>query len=271
MQLIESIAFWAAAVLYAASFVLFVIAVVFGRDKLTIAAVSLTVAGFTAHTTSLILRWLQSGYPPFVEFFESVSASIWFGVLIFLALQSLRPAMRSGGLFVMVLSVLLLGWAGTPTHADGVLSPSLQSAWLFVHASFATAGVGCFIAAAGMSMIWMWRNRPNLREAFDTTGIGLLDETVFRLILTGFLFYTVMILSGAIWANQAWGRYWGWDPIETWSLLTWLVYAAYIHLHVIHRRLRGKFLVWYAIIAVFLAAFSLWGVGFVYKTIHTYG
>ena len=271
MQLVETATFWLTVILYALAFVLSVVAVVYDREGLLEKSIYAAVAGFTAQSTSLILRWLQTGHPPLLEFLESVSASVWFGVLIFLGIQALRPVVRSGGLFVMPVSLLLLGWAGAPVHSGNALSPSLQSAWLFVHASFATAGVGCFIVAAGMSMIWLWRNRPSLRRELEVPGIGMLDEMVFRMVLTGFLFYTIMILSGAIWANQAWGRYWGWDPIETWSLLTWLVYALYIHLHVIHRSLRGRVLVWYAVGAVVLAAFSLWGVGFVYQTIHTYG
>jgi cytochrome c-type biogenesis protein CcsB len=271
MQIAETMAFWCTTIFYAFAFMLFVVAVVHQKTGVMSKGVAAVVAGYTMHTLALSLRWMQTGYPPFVEFFESVSASIWFGVLIYLVLQSYRPAARAGGVFVSGLSVLLLGWAGSPTHANGVLSASLQSTWLFVHASFATAGVGCLIVAAGVSMVWLLRNRPGQQAQFGPGGIGVLDEIVFRLVLTGFLFYTVMILSGAIWANQAWGRYWGWDPIETWSLLTWFVYAVYLHLHYLFRSLRGRFLVWYAILAVFLAAFSLWGVGYVAETIHTYG
>jgi ABC-type transport system involved in cytochrome c biogenesis permease subunit len=130
-----------------------------------------------------------------------------------------------------------------------------------------------FLVAAGISVLWLWREKRNgiISEKFALPSNEIFDETAFRYVLVGFLFWTVMLVSGAIWANNAWGRYWGWDPIETWSLICWLVYALFIHLHFTFKKLRGAFTAWYATFAVLVAAFSLWGVGYVYKTIHTYG
>jgi len=218
---------------------------------------------------TVMLRWLETGYPPFVAFFESVSASCWFAILGFLILTAYRPSMRGGAAGVMPVVFLLMGWASTPSYAGQGLSASLKSTWLFIHASFATAGVGAFIVAAGISVAWLWRKRRD--GGIEAADPLVIDETVFRFISVGFLFYTIMIISGAIWANQAWGRYWGWDPIETWSLITWLLYAIYLHMHFTYPRLRGSVLAWYAALAVLLAAFSLWGVSYVYQTIHTYG
>ncbi len=271
MHLAETIVFWLSVIGYAAAFALFLIAVVYrGTRSLSSAQLAIIIA-FVLHSTALILRWSQTGHPPFVEFFESVSASAWFGVLIYLGLRAQRNEFRTAGLFVAGTVFLLLGWASTPSHTGGPLSASLQSTWLFIHASFATAAVGCFIAAAGIGLTFLWRTREDDTDDGDTARGERKDEAVFRLVLVGFLFYGIMIVSGAIWADQAWGRYWAWDPIETWSLITWLVYGVFIHLHLTVRNARGRFTMWYALLAVLFAAFSLWGVGYVYETIHTYG
>lgn len=265
----ETLTFWLAVVSYAGSFLASVVGMIFRKEKSISASWYLAAGGFSFHTIALTLRWFETGYPPFVAFFESVSASCWFAILGFLVLTSWRASLRGTAAGVMPVVFLLMGWASTPSYAGEALSASLQSTWLFIHASFATAGVGAFIVAAGISMVWLWRKGRN--GGVETPDARVIDETVFRFISVGFLFYTIMIISGAIWANQAWGRYWGWDPIETWSLITWLLYALYLHMHFTYTRLRGSFLAWYAALAVVFAAFSLWGVGFVYQTIHTYG
>ena len=273
MQLAETISFWSAVVLYALGFAFFVVGMFFQKMTVTSRAVIFCSIGFAFHTTALGVRWIQTGYPPFVAFFESVAAAAWFGVLGYLILQTSKPAFRSSGVGVCGTVVLLLGWASTPSYAGGALSASLQSVWLFIHATFATSAVGCFLVAAGVSIQWLWKHNHHysMGEEFNVPSSEMIDETAFRFIAVGFLFYTIMLLSGAVWANQAWGSYWNWDPIETWSLITWLLYAVYLHLHFTFKKLRGLFTVWYAIMAVIVAAFSLWGVGYVYKTIHTYG
>lgn len=273
MQLAESISFWSAVVLYALSFAAFAIALIYKKDRLASRAVIICNIAFMLHTTTLVLRWIQTSHPPFVSFFESVSAATWFGVLGYLVLQSSRPGFRVVGVGVTGAAFLLLGWASTPARPGEALAAELQSVWLYIHATFATAGVGCFLVAAGLSMIWLWKRKHNssVTEELNLPAAELFSETAFRYIAAGFLFYTIMLVSGIIWANQAWGRYWAWDPMETWSLITWAQYAVYVHLHFTFKKLRGTFTAWFAILAVVVAGFSLWGVGYVYRTVHTYG
>ena len=268
MLITETVTFWVSVTGYAASFMLLATAVFFRKEALLPASSFAFRTAFTMQTAALLLRWLGSGYPPFAAFFASVSVSCWFAALGYLLLLSFRPNLKSSGIVVLPILFLLLGWAGTPSYAGKSLGANLQSAWLFIHPLFASAGIGAFIVAAGISGMSLWKRTHDLR---DDTSRRAVDETVFRFISIGFLFYTVMLFSGAIWANQAWGRYWGWDPIETWSLITWLVYAVYLHLHFTFPRLRGDFSAWFAILAVLFSAFSFWGVGFVYRTIHAYG
>lgn len=265
-----SVLFWLSTVFYAMALTLFWINTVFKAKKFLDKAIFMTKIGFILHTSMVTIRWIDTGFPPFVSYFEAMSASVWFCVLGYLIIQQIKDFLKPIGTGIFPFIVLLMGWAGTHPFGGRVLPVSLQSSWLFVHASFATAAVGCFVIAAGISAIRLYKTKQN--NLNDTSDLILkYDDFSYRLILLGFLFYGIMIISGAIWADLAWGRYWGWDPIEVWSLITWLTYAIYLHIHFTLKKLRGKFLAWYALIAVFLAAFSLWGVGIVYKTLHTYG
>jgi len=268
-----SVLFWLVVVIYALAFALFAVAVVFRGSRVLGQAILAAWTGFLLHTATIVARWTQTGHPPFVSFFESMSASAWFGMLGYLMLQQHKPFLRAIGVGLMPFVVLLMGWAGTHPFGEESLPVSLQTVWLFIHASFATAAAGCFLFAAGVAIIRLYRRRQNALPdgTLQLTTGERYDEFNFRLILLGFLFWGIMIVSGAIWADAAWGRYWAWDPIELWSLITWLAYAVYLHLYTMWKKLRGTFLAYYSIAAVFVVALSLWGVGFLYTTIHSYG
>ncbi len=268
-----SILFWLVVTAYALSFALFASALVFRKSRVLDRAVLAGWAGFLLHTAVTVGRWAQTGHPPFVSYFEAMSATTWFGMLGFLTLQQWKPFLRAAGAGIMPFVVLLMGWAGTHPFGEEILPVSLQSFWLFIHASFATAAAGCFIFASGVAILRLYKTRANgeLDKALQTAAAERYDEFCFRLILLGFLFWGIMIVSGSIWADAAWGRYWGWDPVELWSLITFLVYAVYLHLYYAWRKLRGSFLAWYSVAAVLFAAFALWGVNAVYTTLHTYG
>lgn len=256
---------------YALSFAFFAVTLIFRKPNLLTKAIAVAWFGFLLHTSVIVARWIETGHPPFVSYFEAMSASAWFGMVGYLMLQQWKPFLRIIGVGLMPFIVLLMGWGGTHPFGGEVLPVSLQSFWLFIHASFATAAAGCFIFAASVGIILLYRTRKNINGEYQTAIPERYDEFNFRLILLGFLFWGMMIISGSIWADLAWGRYWGWDPIELWSLITWLLYAIYLHMYFAWKKLRGKFLAWFAIAALFFTAFSLWGVGIVYKTIHTYG
>lgn len=273
MQTTLSALFWLAVVLYALGFALFAIALVFRKPRTLDHAVLTAWSGFFLHSVAIAARWAQTGHPPFVSYFESMSASAWFGMLAYLALQQWKPFLRATGAGLMPLIVLLMGWAGTHPFGGQSLPVSLQSFWLFVHAGFATAAAGCFLFAAGVAAMRLYQTRRNgpAEPGLYLAPGDRYDEFNFRLILLGFVFWGVMTVSGAIWADAAWGRYWAWDPVELWSLISWLVYAVYLHIYTVWKKLRGAFLARYAIAGALFVAFSLWGIRFLYDTIHSYG
>lgn len=273
MQTLLSVFFWLTAIGYAIGFGLFTVALIFRKPRVLDRAILVVWGSFLLHTAVLTARWAQTGHPPFVSYFEAMSASAWFGALGYLVLQQWKPFLRATGAGLMAFIVLLMGWAGTHPVGSETLSVSLQSFWLFIHAGFATAAAGCFIFAAGVAAVRLIQQRRNRMGdvALDIAPGDRYDEFNFRLILLGFVFWGIMIMSGAIWADAAWGRYWGWDPMELWSLISWLVYVIYLHIYTVWKKLRGVFLAWYTIGGALFVAFSLWGIHLLYSTIHTYG
>ncbi len=273
MQTAFSVLFWLATVVYGLAFALFVVSLVFRKPRLLDHAILIAWAGFFLHTVVIAARWAQTGHPPFVSYFEAMSASAWFGMLGYLVLQQWKPFLRATGAGLMPFIVLLMGWAGTHPIGGELLAVSLQTFWLFIHAGFATAAVGCFMFASGVAAMRLYQNHQN-SQSDPTLHIApgdRYDEFNFRLMMLGFIFWGIMIVAGAIWADFAWGRYWGWDPIELWSLISWLVIVIYLHIYSVWKKLRGVFLAWYAIVGLLFVAFSLWGIRFVYDTIHGYG
>jgi cytochrome c-type biogenesis protein CcsB len=273
MSQIESLCFWSATVALALAFFTGLLALIFRKAAPFRWSVYASWASLIFLTILGIIRWSGSGHPPFVTMFESMTISVWFAMLLF---QLLRLRLTSVNIMLVPLSLfgfLLLGWASSTETAASPLSEALQSTWLFIHASFATAGAATFLMAASFSAVYLIGEnrlaRLNLLVA-RLPAYNSLPKSTLNLIIFGLILWGVMIVSGSIWAHNAWGRYWAWDPIELWSLISWLLYGL-----ILHARLAFKFsqrlFSWLTIVAALTVAFSLWGVGYIYETIHNYG
>lgn len=269
----ELICFWSTTLLLAVSFFLTLASLIFKRARpFTIARVTVLL-GFTALTALAIIRWVRTGHPPFVTKFESMIASVWFTLLIFHVLSLRMKQSHILLLPVSAVAFLLLGWASNlPTTASS-LSAALTNVWLFIHASFATSGAAAFVVASAYSVIYLLgegkleRVKQTLTRAPEYTA---LPKSILNFLIFGLILWGVMIVSGSIWAHVAWGRYWAWDPIELWSLIGWLLYALLLHTRLTFK-ISQRFFCWMTIVAALTVLFALWGVQYVYQTIHTYG
>jgi ABC-type transport system involved in cytochrome c biogenesis permease subunit len=263
MRGLEALTFWSATVLYAASFAFATVAWVWRRERPRAIGFAAVAAAFVLHAVSFAARWIHGGRAPIVSAPEAMSMTVVLLAAIYLMLAWRAPRMRAIGPPVALSALLLMGWSRAPQQLPEPLSPALDTVWLFIHASFATLAAGCFLIASGSAVAW-------LRSMNGDTPQDRLERLIPRLNFLGFIFWGVMIASGSIWANLAWGRYWGWDPIEIWSLVSWLLYALLMHV-TFTLRWPMRRVAWYSIIATLTVIFSLWGVGYIYRTIHTYG
>jgi len=178
------------------------------------------------------------------------------------------------GAFIFPLAFLALAYASlSPNISDRIqpLVPALKSNWLIIHVVTCFIGYAAFAVAFGMSIMFILRQRAksegSLLKRFPKSGV--LDELTYQLVLFGFLFLSIGIISGAVWANSAWGRYWGWDPKETWSLITWFVYSTLIHARMM-RGWHGKRIAWLSIIGFMAVMFTYFGVNLL-PGLHSYG
>jgi cytochrome c-type biogenesis protein CcsB len=204
------------------------------------AAVALAAVGVVAHTAAVITRGLAVHRAPWGNMYEFVTALTCVAAIFFLYVM-IRYRAWVLGVFVMGAVVIALGLAETLIYtAAGQLVPALQSYWLSIHVTAMTLATGIFFVAALLGVIYLVVE-PNARriaagQAGSANGImrrlptaEQLDRLTYRTIMFGFPVWTFGVIAGAIWADQAWGRYWGWDPVETWAFITWVLYAAFLH------------------------------------------
>lgn len=269
----ETIMFWLTALLLAASLFSSVLGMIFGRTRAVGVAQALLLGATVTLTILGGVRWGRTGHPPFVSLFESMLASIWFLLVIFQLVRWKVPGAAVVLPPVAGLALLLIGWSSSLSGEATPLSASLQNVWLFIHASFATAGAGTFLIGAAYSVNFLLGEERYARLGQSIKGLPRhadLPRTVTTFLLFGLVLWGVMIVSGSIWAHVAWGRYWAWDPVELWSLLSWLLYGLLYHARMAWRMPPRVFCI-LNIVAAGTVAFALWGIQYVYETIHTYG
>ena len=229
--------------------------------------------GFISHCVTFILRYIEAGHTPVVNLHESLSFFAWMIVGFFLLMRS-QYKVEILGTFVSPLALLLIIWAATLPKTIPTLTPALKSWWLPIHVTFAFVGDAIFAIAFCAGVIYLIQER--LLKSKRAGGLSqrlpsleVLDEINYRALTIGFPLLTIGIITGAVWAEYAWGSYWSWDPKETWSLITWLLYAA-----LLHQRLRigwrGKKAAIMAIVGFGAVLFTFLGVNLLLEGLHTY-
>ena len=195
-------------------------------------------AGLAGNAAGIFLRWVEShrmgyGHAPLSNLYESLVFFSGVIVLIYLFVER-RYGNRVIGAFTTPLAFLAMAYASLPSVSDRIqpLIPALKSNWLIAHVITCFVGYGAFAIAFGVSAMYLVKHFGAGREGGLLDRLpdkDSLDELTHQLVMFGFLFLSAGIITGAVWANSAWGRYWGWDPKETWSLITWFVYATLLH------------------------------------------
>jgi cytochrome c-type biogenesis protein CcsB len=203
-------------------------------------AMALSAVAVAAHTVAVVTRGLAVHRAPWGNMYEFVTALTCVAAIFFLFVM-VRYRAWTLGVFVMGAVVIALGLAETLIYtAAGQLVPALQSYWLDIHVTAMTLATGIFFVAAVLGVVYLAADRYAGRVAAGRAepGNGIvrrlpsieqIDRLTYRTVVFGFPVWTFGVIAGAIWADQAWGRYWGWDPVETWAFITWVLYAAFLH------------------------------------------
>jgi cytochrome c-type biogenesis protein CcsB len=265
---------------YGLAAVLYVFSWAFRKDMPGRLATWVTLIACIGNASGLALRWYESyqigsgyGHAPLSNIYESLTFFALTIGTIYLIVER-RYGNRVIGVFALPLAFFALAYASFGTN-DQIqpLIPALKSNWLIAHVISCFIGYAAFGVAFGVSIMFLFKE-DGAREKdggilVRMPDVDVLDELTHQLIMFGFLFLTVGIITGAVWANSAWGRYWGWDPKETWSFITWLIYASLLHFRMM-RGWRGKRIAVLSIIGFAAVLFTYFGVNLL-PGLHSYG
>jgi cytochrome c-type biogenesis protein CcsB len=268
---------------YMASMVVFFAFLASKNKAIGLTGSLLAYAGFAVQTVAIALRWKESyamgyGHAPLSNLYESVVFFSWTIILIYMFIE-LKYKYRIVGAFVVPFALLGMAWAQLGMNS-GIepLVPALQSNWLLYHVVTCFLGYAAFAVACGISIMYLIKAGSEERGGSTPAGglmgmfppIRVLDDLNYRAIMIGFPLLTIGIITGAAWANYAWGTYWSWDPKETWSLIVWFVYAAFLHAR-FTRGWVGKRAAWLSIIGFAATIFCYLGVNLFLSGLHSYG
>ena len=267
---VESVLFYVVICLYFLAMIGYFLFIAIKKDGVAKAAAIVQTVGLVLHTAALICRGIGAGRLPMTNQYEFATSFAW-GLslvsLIFIAKYKF-PVI---GAFAAPVILLLIGYAAMQSREVKELMPALRSSWLGFHVSTAIIAYGSFGVSFVLGVIFLLRDRMKDRGFWDrhVPAKEKLDLIAYRSVCLGLLFLTFTIVTGAIWAEQAWGSYWSWDPKETWSLVTWLIYAVYLHFR-IFRGWKGKAAAIFAVVGFVCVMFTYVGVNTFLPGIHSY-
>lgn len=244
---LEATLHWISVALYILAVVLFAHALMWNHPHRARWATRIAALGLAPHAGAIAARWIAMGHGPYMAKSEVLSSNAWIAVLMLLVVLWRRPGWAGLALVALpgVILMMGLGLLTSPEAKD--LPPTLRSVWLIFHIFFTKLAVGAFLLAFAAAVILLRKLKgasSRFLERFPSAEV--LDASMIRFVGFGFVFWSTTIIAGAIWAHQSWGRYWGWDPIETWSLVTWLCFGTLLHLRLFYR-LRPRTTAWLTI------------------------
>jgi len=266
---------------YGAATLLYIAAWVFKKSLPgKLATITLAIAA-VGNLAGILLRWVEShqmgiGRAPLTNLYESL---IFFAltIAVLYLFVEFKYRIRMIGAIAALISFLSMAYAALKlNNAIQPLIPALQSNWLIAHVMACFIGYAAFTIAFGISIMFLVKSTGDMKPpAAQPVGMmgripafDVLDDLTHQMVTFGFLFLSIGIITGAVWANQAWGRYWGWDPKETWSLVTWLIYATLLHARLM-RGWKGKKIAILSFVGFLAMLFTYFGVNLL-PGLHSY-
>ena len=270
MLQVENTLFTIVMLCYFAAMILYFAFIAVKKDGVAKLAVGLQALGLVLHTAALVCRGIGAGRLPLTNQYEFATSFAW-GLCLVSLIFVLRFRFPVLGAFAAPVIFLIIGYAAMQSKEVRELMPSLRSNWLGFHVSTAIIAYGAFGVSFVLSVIFLLRDRMKASGFLDQhiPNREKLDMISYRSVSLGLLFLTFTIVTGAIWAERAWGSYWSWDPKETWSLVTWIIYAAYLHLR-IRRGWQGRVAAVFAAVGFVCVIFTYIGVNTLLPGIHSY-
>ncbi len=242
-------------------------------------ATSITWSAILMGFVGLMVRWYESyliapdvGHIPISNLYEVFILFCLITSLLYLYYEQRYATRQLGGFVLLVVNAAVgfILWYTFDRQANGIqpLVPALQSYWMKIHVPANFIGYGSFSLAAMVGSAYLLADRGIFASRLPS--LEVLDDLMYKVIAIGFAFFTIATILGAMWAAEAWGGYWSWDPKETWALIVWLNYAAWLHLRMV-KGLRGPVLAWWALVGLLVTTFAFLGVNMFLSGLHSYG
>lgn len=266
--LLEAGLHWTTVIIYAIASTANASGVIFRKEKAERFSYYVVTAGLLMHGTALIVRWINAGHGPYMVRYEVLSSNAWVAVFLFLVFVRIFPLIRPVSIIVFPSAFFLIALGLFYSAELRKLPPTLNSIWLVLHVLFIKISLATLLIALAFSIFYILRKRAEYPWLEKLPDIDTIDVYAYRFAGFGFIFWTNATLSGALWAYQSWGRFWGWDPIETWSLITWIFFGIYLHL----RRffgLKGERASVFFILCFVLSIISLFFIPLIQSSIHS--
>lgn len=271
MAPLEILFFWISVGLYGITSALYIYSLIFKNEHIISRIAYFVGISFLFHTATILARFHAIGNLPVAGDYENSLSVSWFIVLFTLYIIVRYKNLKIVGIATLPFSLLLLGYGVMRGAELAPMAASVKSIWLYVHVFFAWLAFGAFTIDFGLGFIYLLKEkRPDSEFYNKFPTLSRLDELMFRYLVFGFITDAIMIASGALWAKDLWGNYWSWDPVETWSLVTWLIYGLAIHLRVT-MGWKGRRFAWILIFALIGMIITYFGINFiVQKSFHIF-
>ena len=266
--LIESAFNWTAVIIYAIATVVNVYGLIFGKDKAEKRSYIIIIIGLLLHGTALVYRWIISGHGPYIVRYEVISADAWIALFFFLIFSKIFPKIMPASIVVFPVALLTLGLSLFFNPQISELPPALRSIWLVLHVAFIKIALATMLIALALSIFYILKKNTKIKWLRKLPDLETIDMYAYRFAGFGFTFWTITTLAGSIWGYQSWGRFWAWDPIETWALITWIFFGVYLHLRHFFG-LKGENAAYLFMLCFFLAVLSVFFVPLLESSIHS--
>ena len=259
--------FWLTVALYTGSAVFYFLEFFQKQERFLKPGYLFAAAGFVFHTVCLSLYWMRPGFLSFSTF-EVINDAAWSGICVFLLISANAKWLKSAGFLVTLFTMLTMVWAAVSKKDISPTPPSFDTPWFFVHVIASAFAYGFMLLAASNGLLYILKTKYAGDAFYDRLpDLKKLDDSNYLLIGVGFVMLTLMIISGAFWTQSVYGNYWNWDPLEVQSLISWLMYAIWLHLR-LTLGWRGIKLAWYALLALPVMVIAIWGIPFVPQAFH---
>jgi len=255
----EQLSLWLAVVAYVIAGVLAIFGVVLHK-KFNRSIQGFMWAGLMLHAVAITLRWIRLEHGPYLTMFEILSSNLFTFMLFFAVIYWRYPPIRGSAAVVIPLLFIMMAWMMFTPHDAGMIPASFDTIWLWVHIGFGKIFMASVLVAVGLGGVIVLRKYLWAEQRFSNLPSNeRLDDLAFRFMALGLIFDSLMLIAGALWAHDAWGRYWGWDPLETWAFMTWLVLVITLHLRSTFKLTpeRGAYLIFTVFILGFLTFYGI--------------